>query len=267
MNLLRIAKELEEVLREAPSEHLTDVRVTRADDNPQTDLDKRIDNYLATALPKILDVPIMSEEDPDKVLGRSGLCWIVDPIDGTINVIAGAGEFAICVSLVDATTLRSLVGMVYLPRPAQLLKAVSGEGAYQNSELLDKRTVFEKDSLTIQRIAAFGVPKDGQAVARRMSDALHNLFASGWITRQQGAASVDICRVATGSWAAFFEYGLMYWDFAAAALIAAEAGCSVRAIPCQPVLPDVVPVEYDLVVARTPGLLEEVMTAIGIRGG
>ncbi|MFB4276740.1 MULTISPECIES: inositol monophosphatase family protein [unclassified Nonomuraea] len=265
MNLLRIAKELEEVLAEAPTGRVADVRVTRATDNPQTNMDKSIDAYLAEALPAILDVPIMSEEDPGRVLGRSGLCWIVDPIDGTINVIAGAGDFAICVSLVNAATLQSLIGMVYLPRLTQLFKAVAGEGAYQNGDLLDKRAIVGESPPAVQRIAAFGVPKDGQAVARRMSDALHNLFATGWVTRQQGAASVDICRVATGSWAAFFEYGLMYWDFAAAALVASEAGCSVYAVPCETGPADIVPIEFDLVVARTPELLAEVMTAVNLR--
>ncbi|MGW4412947.1 inositol monophosphatase family protein [Nonomuraea sp. NPDC004702] len=186
MDLLRITKKLEEALLEAPFGHLTEVRITRADNNPQTTIDKHVDAYLAAALPRILDVPIMSEEDPGKVLGRSGLCWIVDPVDGTINVIAGAGDFAICVALVDAATLQSLIGMVYLPRSAQLFKAVTGNGAYQNGELLDNHVMAHKGPLTIQHITAFGVPKDGQAVARRMSDALYNLFASGWVTRQQG---------------------------------------------------------------------------------
>ncbi|MGW4413015.1 inositol monophosphatase family protein, partial [Nonomuraea sp. NPDC004702] len=110
----------------------------------------------------------------------------------------------------------------------------------------------------------------GQLDAVPAAGVLHPVLVDGValvevVRRQQGAASVDICRVATGSWAAFFEYGLMYWDFASAAVIAVEAGCSVRAIPCKPCPLDVVPVEFDLVVARTPELLKDIMTAVGIR--
>ncbi|WP_214103963.1 inositol monophosphatase family protein [Acrocarpospora catenulata] len=265
MNLARIAELVEEVVLDVPHGELTEIHVTRADDNPQTDLDKRIDAYLTATLPRILDVPLMSEEDPGRVLGRSGLCWIVDPVDGTINVIAGAGEFAVCAALVDAKDLRSLVGVVHLPRTGQIFTAIHGEGARRNGRVLVKDEFVGAIAPRAQRIAAFGVPKDGPGVAARMAHALGGLYSAGWVTRQQGAASVDICQVATGSWAAFFEYGLMYWDFAAAALIATEAGCSVRAVPRGPSRPDLLPLEFDFVVTRTAELMEEVTAMVGIR--
>jgi myo-inositol-1(or 4)-monophosphatase len=98
-------------------------------------------------------------------------------------------------------------------------------------------------------IAAFGINNDMQSVAGRMGDAITALLNEGWVTRQTGAATIDICRVATGSWCGFFEYGLQYWDFAAAALIAEQAGCTVVAKPVR-ANPDDNPLDFDLIVAR-----------------
>jgi myo-inositol-1(or 4)-monophosphatase len=263
MNLKKIEAQLEKALRGTPDTNPKNLRITRRDSNPQTNLDKRVNEYLGSALRDIRDVPIMSEENPEQVLGRAGLCWIVDPVDGTINAIAGTDDFAICASLVDAEQLRTLVGVVYLPRIGRLFKASAGMGAYENERSL--ATWIHEGGGTRQKIAAFGVPSNGPDVAHRMSDALRNLFSKGWVTRQYGAASIDVCRVASGSWSAFFEYGLMYWDFSAAALVAAEAGCEVRAVPHATAAPDQIPLEYDLIVARTPEIMTEISTAVGIQ--
>jgi myo-inositol-1(or 4)-monophosphatase len=265
MNLSRIDVELERLLRSLQGTVLEPAEVTRGGSNVQTDLDQRTDDFLRRALRSITDVPILSEERPEDYLGRSGHCWIVDPIDGTLNAIAGTDDFAICVSLIDARSLRSLTGAVYLPRKDVLYKAVRRQGAYRDQNVLRVAEAGGWQQVKDrQKIASFGVPKNGPAVAQRMSHALHELYSTGWVTRQTGAASIDICRVATGSWAAFFEYGLMYWDFAAACLVAEEAGCSVLAIPCAPHEPHRMPLEYDLLVARTPDFMQEIAAAIGL---
>jgi myo-inositol-1(or 4)-monophosphatase len=265
MNLSRIDVELGRLLRSLRGTVFEPAEVTRGGSNVQTDLDQRTDDFLRRGLRSIADVPILSEERPEDFLGRSGHCWIVDPIDGTLNAIAGTDDFAICVSLVDAGSLRSLTGAVYVPRTDVLYKAVRRQGAYRDQSVLSVAKAGGWQQVKDrQKIASFGVPKDGPAVARRMSRALLQLYSSGWVTRQTGAASIDICRVATGSWAVFFEYGLMFWDFAAACLVAEEAGCSVRAIPCAPHEPDRIPLEYDLIVARTPTFMEEIAAAIGL---
>ncbi|MFE0253264.1 inositol monophosphatase family protein [Streptomyces sp. NPDC059010] len=264
MDLSWIDAELGRALHRFRSAALEPVKVTRSGPNVQTDLDQRTDELLRRALKSIADVPIMSEERPEEYFGRSGHCWIVDPIDGTLNAVAGTDDFAISVSLVDAANLKSLAGAVYLPRTGVLYKAVQRRGAFRNDRILAVQGDEWQRVRESQRIVSFGVPKNGSAVARRMSDALFELYSGGWITRQTGAASIDICRVAGGAWSAFFEYGLMYWDFAAASLVAEEAGCSVCAIPSTSYGADQVPLEYDLIVARTPEILEEIAAAVGL---
>lgn len=265
VNFSHIEKELDRLLRSLRGTVFEPSEVTRAGSNVQTDLDQRTDDYLRHSLRSIADVPVMSEERPQEYFGRSGHCWIVDPIDGTLNAIAGTDDFAICVSLVDAASLRSLAGAVYLPKTDVLFKAAHRKGAFCDQNALGPSQAGAWQQIKDrQKIASFGVPKDGPAVARRMSDALRELYAKGWVTRQTGAASIDICRVANGSWSAFFEYGLMYWDFAAACLIAEEAGCSVHAVPSAPHEPDRMPLEYDLIVARTPEIMSEIALATGL---
>jgi fructose-1,6-bisphosphatase/inositol monophosphatase family enzyme len=262
IDLRRIDSELEAVLLSVPNSRSTTARIIRSDSNPETELDENINRYLKRELSKIVDIPIISEEGPAESLIRCGLCWVVDPVDGTINLIAGIDDFAVCVSLVDASQRQPLLSAVYLPRSRQMFKAVTGEGAYHNGVLLS--THRPRKSRERQRIVAFGVPGEGPSVANRMSDAFAKLLTAGWVTRQFGAASIDICRVAVGSWSAFFEYGLMYWDFVASALIATEAGCSICAVALQPSDSSLLPLKYDLVVARTPKILEQVSAAVGI---
>ncbi len=264
MNLVQIEQRLAALLRGLRGSDLEPARVTRTGANIQTDLDQRTDELLARSLCEILDVPIMSEESPYKSLGGAGHCWIVDPIDGTLNAVAGTDDFAVCVCLVRTDDLQPLVAGVYLPRSDQLYRAVLRHGAFLEDRRLllpgGERERWRSD----QKIAAFGVPKDGPAVADRMSGSLRRLYAGGWVTRQTGAASIDICRVASGTWSAFFEYGLMFWDFAAAALIAGEAGCTVRAVPRRAGLAGQPVLEYDFIVAGSPRIHAEVSAATGI---
>jgi myo-inositol-1(or 4)-monophosphatase len=187
-----------------------------------------------------------------------GLCWVVDPIDGTLNAMVGAPDFAVSVALVDQQSLQALAAAVYLPRGDVLFDAIRGRGARRDGEPLEEL----RPSAT--RIVAFGIPHAMGDVADRMAGALRYLMTTGCVTRQTGAASIDICWVAAGFWRGFFEFRLQWWDFAAAALIAAEAGCVIAATPVSQDCGGTLPLVYDLVVARgeeTADLIKQAMTA------
>jgi myo-inositol-1(or 4)-monophosphatase len=261
MNLHRIRQQLTDLLRQGAGLAAGEVSVIRTDANPQTDLDTRADQYLRSQLVRIVDAPIMSEEDEIPSTGRGGQCWVLDPIDGTINAIAGTDEFAMSVALVDTDSLEPLVGAVYQPRPAVIYQAAAGHGGYRDEQRLPAAGRSPEGI----RIVSFGVPKDIPGIAPRMSEAFHRMLARGWVTRQTGSASIDICRVAAGSWSAFFEFGLMYWDFVAAFLIAREAGCHTLMMPSDPDAAGPMPLEYDVVVARTEEILAEIADATGIQ--
>jgi myo-inositol-1(or 4)-monophosphatase len=112
------------------------------------------------------------------------------------------------------------------------------------------------------QIAAFGVPHDALQVADRMAATMRHLMNTGWVTRQTGAATIDICRVATGLWRGFFEFNLLYWDFAAAALIAERAGCDVRWRKVGDAAAGHLHLEYDLIVGRNKDMANELEEAM-----
>jgi myo-inositol-1(or 4)-monophosphatase len=268
LELHEIVEQLETVLRDA-AKHLTRrLEVLRVGDNPSTSLDHDIHNFLSLSLPRIVDAPVVSEEGRSTTLGRSGPCWIIDPVDGTINAIAGTDDFAFSVSLIDAGSLKPLVGAVYIPRRDHLYVAAAGSSAWLNRVSISNwdPVAHHQHGRSPLCIVSFGVPKNIAGVSNRMSESFRTLLANGWITRQTGSAAIDICRVAAGSWTAFFEYGLMYWDFVAATLIAVEAGCSVAAVPVghtESTL-DAFPLEYDLVVAKNNSHLLRIASIAGI---
>jgi myo-inositol-1(or 4)-monophosphatase len=75
--------------------------------------------------------------------------------------------------------------------------------------------------------------------------------------RRFGSAALDLCHVAAGRLDAYYEHGLNVWDWAAAALIAAEAGAEV----CTPAEPD------GVLIAAAPGVVHELRDTLGRLGG
>ena len=190
-------------------------------------LDREIDNYLQRALPKVVDATIVSEERELDTRHLTPAFWLIDPVDGTINAITGSTDWAISIALIDSASMQPVLGVVYLPLHHDIFVGVSGSGAQLNDKSLSATIPQRSVTGYSTPIISFGVPSDIPSVSTKMGKILATIMQQGWVTRQTGSAAVDICRVARGSWSAFFEYDLMYWDIAAAVIIAREAGCHV----------------------------------------
>lgn len=201
--------------------------ILRHGDNVQTSLDKEIDAYLQKWLPTIWEAIVVSEERDLGAVALDDLFWLVDPVDGTINEISGTADWAVSVALIDASTMQPVVGVVHIPLYHEIFVAVAGSGVELNDTPLTVSAPRRNVRGYSTPIISFGVPSRIAAISDKMAQTLASIMRKGWVTRQTGSAAVDICRVARGSWSAFFEYDLMYWDVAAAVLIAREAGCRV----------------------------------------
>lgn len=225
--LRRIAQRTKEIL--LGFNHSADPvqSILRHGDNVQTSLDKEIDAYLQKWLPTIREAIVVSEEGDLGAVALDDLFWLVDPVDGTINEISGTADWAVSVALVDASTMQPVVGVVHIPLYHEIFVAVAGSGVELNDTPLTVSAPRRNVRGYSTPIISFGVPARIAAISDKMAQALASIMRKGWVTRQTGSAAVDICRVARGSWSAFFEYDLMYWDVAAAVLIAREAGCRV----------------------------------------
>ena len=178
--------------------------------SPVCAADLAVDAFLKRELGALLPAAgWLSEETADhpERLGK-GLCWLVDPIDGTRDFIRGRPGWAVSVALVSEG--RPLLGTLVAPARSETWSAIAGQGAWRNGERLRAST---RDSLPGARVPADSLPRADQdltMVAKPNSIALRIAMVA--------ADEADL--VATLRWG--YE-----WDVAAAALVAREAGAAV----------------------------------------
>lgn len=162
---------------------------------------------------------ILSEESQPNIADAEDLespLWIIDPIDGTVNYAYGHNQVG--VSIACGWGGRMQVGVVHCPFQQETFAAVRGGGATLNDQPIRHSRC---DNLG-QALVATGFPyaKDSLApLIRRLDAVLHQCRD----IRRNGSAALDICWVASGRLDAYYET-VSPWDFAAAALIAEEAG-------------------------------------------
>jgi myo-inositol-1(or 4)-monophosphatase len=181
-----------------------------ASGSPVSAADMEVDHFLKRELGVLLpSAGWLSEESvdhPERL--EKGLCWLVDPIDGTRDFIRGRPGWAVSVALVSEK--RVLIGMLAAPARGEEWFGFAGQGAWRNGERLKAST---RAQFAGARVPADQLPIEDQdltKVERPNSIALRIAMVA--------ADEADL--VATLRWG--FE-----WDIAAATLIAREAGAAV----------------------------------------
>jgi myo-inositol-1(or 4)-monophosphatase len=183
--------------------------------------------------------PVLGEEEGGDEASREGLCWVVDPIDGTVNYLYGLPWYAVSVAVQRDGT--SLAGAVAQPADGRLWSAGLGQGAECDGVRLQ---VSDAQALELSLLGTgFSYRPERRA---RQAEMVARMLPRVRDIRRAGSAALDLCSVASGWLDGFAEHGLHRWDWAAGALIAAEAGAIVR-------LP---PPGSDLVQAAAPGIDE-----------
>lgn len=170
-------------------------------------------------------------EEGTSVEGTSGITWVVDPIDGTVNYLYGVGDFAVSIAAVEGPTpldeLRpsnwsGLAGVVSAPITRRLFEAARGEGATLNGARIEPSAPASLQ----ETLVATGFGYD-QSRRKRQGKVVAELLPKVRDIRRMGAAAVDIASCAGGFVDAYYERGVRPWDVAAGLLIAQEAGCTV----------------------------------------
>ena len=174
--------------------------------------------------------------------GRSGLRWVLDPIDGTVNYLYGLPTWA--VSIAAEVGGEAVVGVVHVPPLGETFTASRGGGAFLGGTPLRVNPPVALDRALVA--TGFGYESGRRAAQARV---LQELLPAVRDVRRAGSAAVDLCSVACGRVDAFYERGTYRWDVAAGALVAAEAGARVGGLRGAPPSPE-------LVLAAAPGLFE-----------
>jgi myo-inositol-1(or 4)-monophosphatase len=190
--------------------------------------------------------------------GSSGLTWVVDPIDGTVNYLYGIPHYAVSIAVVegdpDPLTWNALAACVVNPAIGEVYTAAIGGGAFLGDRPIHVADDVELSMALIATGFAYNAQTRGEqgAIAAQLLPLVRDI-------RRFGTASLDLCNVASGRVNAYFERTLSPWDHAAGALIAREAGARVSGL-------DGAPPSRDFILAAPPALaatLESVLRRFG----
>ncbi|MEZ0357423.1 inositol monophosphatase family protein [Mycobacterium sp. SA01] len=200
---------------------------------------------------------ILGEEGGGPAAGADGaVCWVLDPIDGTVNFMYGIPAYGISVAAqIDGVSVAGAVADVV---SGEVYSAAAGRGAHVSRG--GQRRELRAAPVTELSMALVGTGF-GYAPQRRaeQSALLAGLLPLVRDVRRIGSASLDLCMVAAGRLDAHYEHGLHVWDWAAGALIAAEAG----AVVALPRLDE----DGALLVAAAPGIAAALTDALAGFGG
>jgi myo-inositol-1(or 4)-monophosphatase len=162
------------------------------------------------------DDGVLGEEGAD-VEGRSGLTWVVDPLDGTTNYLFGYPVWSVSVACEDSDG--GVVAVVHDPTRRETFAAERGAGATLNGRPVHARAPGALDRALIGTGFAYD-PGDRGFQARVLTDLLTRVRD----IRRGGSAALDLAWVACGRLDGFYEWGIKHWDRAAGMLLVAEAG-------------------------------------------
>lgn len=241
--LLRLAEHVAraagELLRTGRPEHLA-VDTKSSPTDAVTEMDRAAEALLVEALLAARpDDGVLGEEGTDRP-GSSGVRWVVDPLDGTVNYLYGIPHYTVAVAAeVDGVVE---VGVVHDPSADETYSAVRGRGASVDGRALRVTEVGDLSQAMVG--TGFGYGAERRA---RQGTVLASVLPRVRDIRRSGSAAYDLCSLARGRLDAYYEQGLHPWDLAAAGLVAAEAGARVEGLHGRPA-------SYRLVVATHPGL-------------
>ena len=160
-------------------------------------------------------------EEGDTVTGSSGVQWVVDPIDGTVNYLYGLPAW--CVSVAATVDGGTVVGAVVAPALGEEYAAVLGGGATRNGVPLEVRPVPP----LAESLVGTGFGYERSLRAHQAASAAVMLPRVRDI-RRMGSCALDLCAVGAGLLDAYVEEGPNAWDHAAGGLVAREAGARLE---------------------------------------
>ncbi|MEY9837960.1 inositol monophosphatase family protein [Streptacidiphilus sp. EB103A] len=184
---------------------------------------------------------LLGEEGASRA-GSTGVRWVIDPLDGTVNYLYGLPAWS--VSIAAELDGQTLVGVVEVPPRRETVQAVQGAGAFLNGRQLHCGKAPEMGQALVG--TGFGYLRERRV---RQADVVRELVPRLRDIRRAGSAAIDLCDVAAGRLDGYFERGLNPWDHAAGVLIATEAGALTGGRPGDPA-------STELTVAAPFGLFE-----------
>lgn len=185
-----------------------------------TQADKKVQEYLQNSFQALYpDFAFMGEEKDNSDLDFQKNTWIIDPIDGTANLIHDYQLSTVSVGLWNGELQQMELGVVYQPFTHELFHAVRGQGAYRNGS-----PIHVSGRRFDESIIAIGTSPYHKEYAQEAMRISTDMLLGCSDIRRFGSAALDISHIACGRTEGFFERILSPWDYAAGLLILQEAG-------------------------------------------
>ena len=231
------------------------MRTKSSPTDPVTVVDTETEQLIRTRLAQLRPGDaILGEEGGTETVDRGAVRWAVDPIDGTVNFIYGIPAYA--VSVAAQLNGDSVAGAVADVAGGDVSSAGLGLGAHVLARGVRSRLRCSGvDDLSMALVGTgFGYEAPRRAAQAALLAQMLPLMRD---VRRIGSAALDLCMVAAGRLDAYYEHGLNVWDWAAGALIAAEAG-AVLVLPGA----DEPGTDGRLLVAAAPGVAGQLIAAL-----
>ena len=249
------AHEAAVLIRDLRPEGRVDVAATKTSPTDAvTDVDTAAEQLIRARLGAVRPDDGFVGEEGERQSGSSGVDWVIDPIDGTVNFVYGVPAYAVSIGIeVDGVARAGVV--VDVPLGIEY-SGLLGVGAWRRDHAEGPATRLRAASSSdlSQALIATGFGYDPAQRARQAA-AVGIMITRIRDIRRFGSAALDLCSLASGRIDGYVEEGLQPWDRAAGVLIAREAGAIVSGLDSDE--PD-----ERLVVAATPGLFDAFRTLV-----
>jgi myo-inositol-1(or 4)-monophosphatase len=194
----------------------------KSDDNYVTEVDYAVQRLILDQLVQLTpDYAVIAEEAEARAFDSRRPTWILDPVDGTTNLMRDLRLSAVSLALHADGQMQ--LGMIYNPYANEFFLAVAGGGSSLNG-----RTIQVSDRTSLRDgLIGFGTTPYDRQDAHRTFVLLESVFQRVLEIRRTGSAAIDLAYVACSRLDGFFEMMLQPWDYAAGILLIREAGGTI----------------------------------------
>ncbi|MCH7850065.1 MAG: inositol monophosphatase [Nanoarchaeota archaeon] len=200
---------------------LKDIEVlSNLDNDIKLDVDKKAEGIILNQLKDSIH-GILSEESGNVRESKTGLKWVIDPLDGSLNFFKGLPQNVVSIGLFK--DLKPIAGVVYDYNQDEMYTGIVGSGAWLNGQNIKVSDISPAD----KSIMAIGFPSKLEITEEHLLDFVKKIQTYKKI-RYFGSAALSLVYVASGKLEAYTQEGIKFWDFAGGLAIAVAAGAKTK---------------------------------------
>ena len=196
---------------------MTSVVAKEGHANFVTNIDCMVQEYLEKALLQLVPGSRFIGEEKENQALTDAPTWIVDPLDGTTNMIHDYHLSAVSIAL--CREKKPVIGLIWQPYTQELFYAETGTGAFMNG-----RPIHVSDTEDSRALVAVGAAPYYEELEKTSMEMAYDFLHECADFRRSGSAAMDLAYLACGRHDVFFEMRLKPWDYAAGSLVVQEAG-------------------------------------------